>query len=94
MQAWTLDDAGFEPPPDLERRALRETQKRLRRRSYYLAAAIALTTLPLSFHVGEHGFDLLFWPEHVTAASLSIALGVAFWIVYVIEDRALRAKGF
>ncbi|MCA9755948.1 MAG: hypothetical protein KDA27_09115 [Candidatus Eisenbacteria bacterium] len=82
------------PSPDLERRALAETQKRLRRRTHSLPFAILFSTLPFSFYVIDGQFHWLFWPKLAIVGSILLAVGLAFWIVYLVHDRRLRLKGF
>jgi len=81
-------------PPELELRILRRTKSLLSRQKWLLAFAILFTFLPLSFEFstrGFHGteFHFLFW-DHPGELSVCIALGVAFWIGYVLNGRRLR----
>ncbi|MEZ4650066.1 MAG: hypothetical protein R3E97_15010 [Candidatus Eisenbacteria bacterium] len=92
---WALPSLGSTAPsPDLERRALAETQKRLRRRTHALPFAILFSTLPFSFYVVDDQFHWVFWPKLAAIGSFLLALALVFWVVYIVHHRQLRLKGF
>ncbi len=81
--------------PDLERRALNLTKKRLRIRGVLFGLAIAFSVLPLScYGNSEEGLQWLMLRDAPATAGASLLLGVGFWISYFSQGRRLRTRGF
>ena len=69
-----------------EVRAFREARRRLRRRSWLMAAAIFFSLAPFSFFsTGERTWWLL--RDATGSALVYAALGVVFWIIYAVDRR-------
>jgi ferric-dicitrate binding protein FerR (iron transport regulator) len=69
-----------------EVRAFREARRRLRRRSWLMAAAIFFSFAPLSFF--SDGGRTWWMLRYATRGALIYAtLGLVFWIIYAVERR-------
>jgi ferric-dicitrate binding protein FerR (iron transport regulator) len=69
-----------------EVRALREARRRLRRRSWLMAAAIFFSLAPFSFFsTGERTWWLL--RDATGSALVYAAIGLMFWIIYAVDRR-------
>jgi anti-sigma factor RsiW len=69
-----------------EVRAFREARRRLRRRSWLMAAAIFFSLAPFSFFsTGERTWWLL--RDATGSALVYAAIGLGFWIVYAVDRR-------
>jgi len=69
-----------------EVRAFREARRRLRRRSWLMAAAIFFSLAPFSFFsTGERTWWLL--RDATGSALVYAAIGVVFWIIYAVDRR-------
>ena len=67
-----------------EVRAFREARRRLRRRSWLMAAAIFFSLAPFSFFsTGERTWWLL--RDATGSALVYAAIGVVFWIIYAVD---------
>jgi anti-sigma factor RsiW len=67
--------------PDSELRALLETRKRLRLRSWIVGLAICLTLFPLSVSFGPHGMRWA-WADMPAVAITMGAAAIGLWIAY------------
>ncbi len=77
--------------PDLERRSLNLTKKRLRIRGVLLGLAIFFSVFPLSsYGNSEEGLQWLMLRDAPATAGVSLVLGVGFWISYFLQGRRLR----
>jgi len=69
-----------------EVRAFREARRRLRRRSWLMAAAIFFSLAPFSFFsTGDRTWWLL--RDATGSALVYAAIGVVFWIIYAVDRR-------
>jgi ferric-dicitrate binding protein FerR (iron transport regulator) len=69
-----------------EVRAFREARRRLRRRSWLMAAAIFFSLAPFSFFsTGERTWWLL--RDATGSALVYAAIGAVFWIIYAVDRR-------
>ena len=91
-EAWTLPRTAA--PLDGERAALRRTKRLLSRRTWSMAMGFMFTGLPLSFKASSDSFEFLLLPGHPWLAGLSLAVGIAAWIVFMRTTRALKPTGF
>ena len=80
-------------PPGAGRPALLRTKELLRRRTWFLALALFLTGLPLSFVFDATGFRFLLLRDAPVLGSASWAIGLALWIAYAVTARRLRVTG-
>ena len=93
-ESWTLPAVAASRPPNAERDALRRTKALLARRSWSMGMGFLFTGLPLSFEWDHNGLHFLLIPAHTGFALLSLALGIAGWVVFARTSRALRPAGF
>ncbi len=80
-------------PRDPGRAELFRTKALIRRRTWSLASALFFTGLPLSFVAGDEGIRFLLLRDAPAAASMSLALAAALWILFVVTARRLRVSG-
>jgi ferric-dicitrate binding protein FerR (iron transport regulator) len=79
---------GAVPPAKnlLETRSFREARRRLRRRTWLMALAIFFSVAPFSFYYTD-GRLWWFLRDAPRSALVYAALGVVFWILYLVERR-------
>jgi hypothetical protein len=79
------------PAKDLgETRAFREARRRLRRRTWLMGVAIFFSLAPFSFLCTD-GRLWWFLRDAPRSALVYAAVGVVFWIVYLVERRRARS---
>lgn len=82
-----------EPPREAAVGALERTKTLLGRRTRFLALALFLTGLPLSFSFDHGVLQFLLVRDAPAVASACWAGAIAFWIAYVWNARSLRVTG-
>lgn len=82
------------PAPGSERAALERTRALLARRTWSLAAGIFFSALPCTFVFGSHGLEYLMLRDQPLLSSVSLAIGVAAWIVFSHASGRLKPAGF
>jgi anti-sigma factor RsiW len=89
----TLDirEAASAPAPD--RALLQQTQTLIRRRTWFLAAALFFTGLPLSCVFDDHGLTFLLLRDAPVTAGVSLAVAVVFWVAFAVVRKRLRVSG-
>lgn len=81
------------PAPIADRALLQQTQTLIRRRTWFLAAALFFTGLPLSSAFDSRGLTFLLLRDAPVTAGASVAVAVGFWIAFAAVRRRLRVSG-
>lgn len=74
-----------------EVRAFREARRRLRRRSWLMAAAIFFSLAPFASFVSDNGRSWWFLRDATGYALGYAAIGVVFWILYALSRSRSRS---
>ena len=83
----------LDPPAELERRALAQTQKWLARRNGVLGLAIFFNLLPLSVRVHERTIDFLLYRDLPWLAGASFVAAAGGWFAFAWINRRLADAG-
>ena len=78
--------------PDREMEAMRRTKRLLRRRGWFMGAAIFFTMFAISFHVGPEGVEWT-WQASPATCVLCGMMAVVFWIAYFRSRYRLKTTG-
>jgi hypothetical protein len=80
------------PAKEQELKALHETKRRIRHRSWHMFFAIFFTVFALSFRFDQEGMHWTWQLSPMLCSTLG-ALGIAFWILYFTAHGRLRKTG-
>jgi hypothetical protein len=75
------------------RQALASTRALLRRRTWFLAAAIFCSSVPFGFVFNDHGLVFLLIRDAPALGSSLLAAAVGMWIAFGVTARRLRVTG-